>query len=94
LGKPTPFEVEYSRRFAWGEVTVGLVLLEGRVQGAKVYSDALDADVIDKIAPALQGEYFSAKALAGRVKNLPVQNELQAQMKADIAALLGGTCED
>ena len=70
LGKALPFDATLEHRFDWGGVTLELSLREGSVVAAKVYSDAMDEAMIDKIAPALTGARYENEALAEALRGI------------------------
>ena len=70
LGRALPFDATLERRFDWGGVTLELSLREGIVTGAKVFSDAMDAAMIDRVAPALLGARYENAALASALRAL------------------------
>ena len=70
LGKALPFDATLSHRFDWGGVTLELSLREGVVTRAKVYSDAMDEAMIERLAPALTGVKYQNRALADALKGL------------------------
>ena len=70
LGKALPFDARLETRFDWGGVTLELQLRQGAVTDARVYSDAMDEAMIDRIAPALVGQKYQNQALAGALRGL------------------------
>lgn len=78
LGKALPFDATLSTRFEWGGVTLEMSLRHGTIEAARVYSDAMDEAVIDRIAPALSGVRYENEALAGalRALNTPMTDDL------------------
>ena len=71
MGQRAAFDAQLETRFPWGEVTIQLSLLDGRVQAARVYSDAMDADFIQALAPCFQGIPYQPTALARAAAALP-----------------------
>lgn len=63
MGKTPAFDLELSERFAWGGIELQLTLKDGYVQEAKVFSDAMDADLPEQVATKLTGCRCSSKAL-------------------------------
>ena len=63
MGKTPSFDLELSERFPWGGIDLQLTLKDGRVTETKVWSDAMDAELPDRIAAALQGCRCSSEAL-------------------------------
>ena len=85
LGRALPFDATLSHRFAWGGVTLELSLREGLITGAKVFSDAMDEAMIDRIAPALLGARYENAALAAALRGLshPEADEIAAWLAAE-----------
>lgn len=95
LGKPLPFDHEFSGRFPWGGVTVRLSVQSGVVQQAQLFSDAMDSGFMSAVPPALQGQHYSSAALAQAIAPLiPVEAgselgyEMDAQMARDLQNLI------
>ncbi|MBQ9967289.1 MAG: lipoate--protein ligase [Oscillospiraceae bacterium] len=63
MGKTPSFDLELSERFPWGGIDLQLTLKDGCVLDAKVWSDAMDADLPDRIAAKLLGCRCSSEAL-------------------------------
>ena len=70
IGKAPDFDVDLSERFPWGEVQLLLGVRHGLVREARVYSDALDEEMVSAIGPALVGCRFTSEALGARLKAL------------------------
>ena len=70
LGRAMPFDATLSHRFDWGGVTLELSLRSGAVTAAKVYSDAMDEAMIDRVAPALVGTRYENGTLAHALRKL------------------------
>ena len=78
LGRALPFDATLEHRFEWGGVTLELRLQDGAVDHVKVFSDAMDEAMIDRIAPALTGARYENATLAKALKTLkhPQADEL------------------
>ena len=85
LGKALPFDATLSHRFAWGGVTLELSLRSGRIESARVYSDAMDEALIDRLAPALKGARYQNDALSEAVAALddPLAREIAAWLSGE-----------
>lgn len=81
MGKTPAFDLELSERFSWGGIDLQLTLKDGRVLDAKVWSDAMDADLPDRVATALQGCRCSSEALCAALQG-------QGEHMEDIAHFL------
>lgn len=84
LGKTPRFDCEIERRFIWGGVQILLTLSAGRVDAAQVYTDAIDAELPEKIRRRLLGVPFGARALSEALaaSEEPPLRELAEYMKA------------
>lgn len=54
FGKSPQFDIHYDKRFTWGEVQLCLALKRGRIESVELYSDAMNADLILRMASALR----------------------------------------
>lgn len=77
------FDVELYNRFEWGEIVLDLNLADGRITAAKVFTDAMDADLADLVAAALPGCVYGTP-MAERLAALDVNEEAKPLAK-DIA---------
>jgi lipoate-protein ligase A len=87
LGQSPCFDIETGTRFVWGGVEFAFSLKNGEVTHASVYSDAMDADFIERLPQALTGCAFTSEILAARISALDCTEE-QRKMAQDIAAFL------
>jgi len=76
LGRPIPFSWEMSHRFPWGEIQLQCEVNRGKIQQSNIYSDAMDEELIEKIAEQLQGCAFGSKAMVARLAEMPVRAEI------------------
>ena len=60
-GKSPECDVVHSKRFSWGEVQVHLKLKNLYIEECKVYSDALDVDLPEKLEKVLINQRFDMK---------------------------------
>lgn len=81
-GPRLPLSLECEQRFDWGEVQLQLQVESGTVVAAKVYSDAMDAELPPALEQALLGSAFSHTALCARVERV------LGQYAADVSAML------
>ncbi|OFK22292.1 lipoate--protein ligase [Olsenella sp. HMSC062G07] len=56
-----------ARRFGWGTALMGLELRDGCITACELWSDGLDADVLERVPPALRGCALEARALKARL---------------------------
>ncbi len=76
-GKSPAFDMSYSRRFAWGEIEIGLELKKGFINMAAVYSDALEEDLIRQIQQNLLNCPYKPGELVLRIQAASVRPEHQ-----------------
>ena len=80
-GRDLQCSLEYDSRYTWGEINIQLSVEEGVVQEAKVYTDALDWELAQKVKEALAGCRFKVEDLHGRLRTAglgPVGEDLCA----------------
>lgn len=87
-GRRFPFEYEIGRRYPWGEVQILLHIESGCIADLAIYSDGLDTEYPELLRAALLGQVFSAQVIKAAVESVPAANELRAEMRVDIEALL------
>lgn len=63
-GQSICFDAEIEQRFDWGMARLGLVVRQGIVESAALYSDALDSDLISSLPELLVGVRFISADLA------------------------------
>ena len=78
-GETLAFDAAFQHRFPWGGVELQLRLENGRVAAARAFTDAMDADLGEKLETALMGRRFAPKELS----------EAVTPVNADAAAWLG-----
>ena len=79
-GETPAFDVSLEKRFPWGGVELMLALDKGAVRTATAYTDAMDADLGQKIKSALEGAPYG-KELPRRLAFLP---EMQAWLEEEL----------
>ena len=82
FGQKLPFTAEFEERFPWGGLQIGLLVENGAIKAAKVYSDAMDWSVAPKLEMALIGCRFECSSLVSRVTALDTEHA------DDIASML------
>ncbi|MEA4854633.1 MAG: lipoate--protein ligase [Christensenella sp.] len=87
FGQTPQFDITTKTRFPWGGIELMLNLRDAVVMDARIFSDAMDADFIGTIAPALIGCEFKSDELARRVLQIP-HNESQNEMVESFAEYL------
>lgn len=87
-GKKLPFTFQAEQRFPWGGVQLQMEVDGGIVREARLYSDALDVELIPRLVNALEGRKYQAGTMMEAVDGLTAENEVQEQMKCDISQLI------
>lgn len=87
FGESPQFDITIKTRFAWGGIELMLDLKDAVIRKAQVFSDAMDADFIDGIAPALIGCTFRSADLAQRIRAISHAPE-QEPILSDLAAYI------
>ena len=64
MGNTPQFDFELDERFDWGSVQLYLNVEKNIINGAKLYSDANDAQIADNVKELLIGTRFSARDVA------------------------------
>ncbi|MBP3313029.1 MAG: lipoate--protein ligase [Oscillospiraceae bacterium] len=64
--------VTLENRFPWGGMTFHLTVEEGRITNAKVYSDAMEHDLPQKVEACLISQRFSVGDLSQSLSSLPL----------------------
>lgn len=96
LGKKIPFDKEIAGRFPWGGVKICLGINGGRVEKARIFSDAMDSECFPQLEQALIGLPYSSAALLQAIRPLLPQKagelgyEMDGQMGRDLCSLLEG----
>ncbi|MDR0395321.1 MAG: lipoate--protein ligase [Tannerella sp.] len=84
LGRKLPFTAEYSRRFAWGDLTLQFCVKGGIIQDAMAYSDGMETNFIKSIGAALKDVIFSSSEIKARLSDLAKSEPVDAGMLTDI----------
>lgn len=88
-GQNIPFTCEFSRRFDWGGIGIGLQVRSGVIINTQVESDAMDEAFIRRIAPCLTGSPFSSEEAAKRIRaEFAAEGVERRQYAHDIEQLL------
>ena len=69
-GQAPDFDITYDTRFDWGDIELGLSLSKGAITNAKIYSDAMNADLIEDIANNLKGCQFKIDSVTEAIKKV------------------------
>ncbi|MBR3076421.1 MAG: lipoate--protein ligase [Oscillospiraceae bacterium] len=87
-GQKLPFTLSVEERFPWGGVELQLNVNEGVIQGAKVYTDAMDETLAPRLEAALTGVPLRPEALRDRLADLCLPAEREKDMLSLLATAL------
>lgn len=74
-GKTPQFDVNFETRFLWGGIDLGLTLCKGRITESKMYSDAMNANLIEQISASLVDLPLTSESIFQALDTLEVANE-------------------
>lgn len=74
-GKTPQFDVVLETRFLWGGIDLGLTLRNGRITESKIYSDAMNANLIKQIADSLVDLPMKSENILQVLNDLEVPEE-------------------
>ena len=60
----------------------------GRIQETRLFTDALDVELAERVEKCLSGLVFQKKAVLDAIDGIQTDNEIQARMKKDICGLM------
>jgi lipoate-protein ligase A len=75
LGHLSEFNQQFHTRLSFGEVEVQLYANNGRIEDAKVYSDAMNADWAELVASALCGALYHTSSIKASLEKMEVEKE-------------------
>lgn len=75
-GETPKFDLELETRFQWGEIHVGFSLRKAVITQAKIYSDAMNPQLIEEMATTLIGTSLDAKSIAGTFGDVPAHSQV------------------
>jgi len=87
FGKTPEFDVSFEARFEWGEVQLALQLVNGMVAESRLYSDAMDADLIEQLSVVFEGLPFRLTPMLEAIDRVPVESG-QERVVEDLKAWL------
>lgn len=80
-GVPLPLSLTCEGRFDWGSVQLQLEIKGGVIQTVRLYTDAMEHTLPDRLQAALTGVRFAAEALRQALSPLPYGNDLLQLIK-------------
>jgi len=88
-GQTPEFDITFNNRFTWGDVELGLNLKKGQITKAMIYSDAMDALLIQEITRRLEGITFKIDDMVKSIDNL-ITDSVNSKIVGDIQEWLKG----
>jgi len=87
-----PYGFTVSERFPWGGVTVKLQVEGGVIRAAKIFTDAMEATLFDRVEQGLTGSPYLISAIGSRLEQrLELLTDVALrQMAGDVCALICG----
>lgn len=87
-----PYTFTVTERFPWGSVTVKLLVDNGIIRNAKLFTDAMEAGLFTLIEQALTGCPYLISAINGRLKQKLelLRDHTLIQMAGDVNVLICG----
>ncbi|MGD0152532.1 MAG: lipoate--protein ligase [Thermacetogeniaceae bacterium] len=76
-GHTPAFDIAFNNRFLWGDIDINLSIRDGLITNAVVYSDAMDCDLAEIVASALQHIPFRKETMIDRIKNCSATGDQQ-----------------
>jgi lipoate-protein ligase A len=73
-GATPPFDIQFEDRLSFGEIQLHLSLAKGKISSAKVFTDALDTALAERVEAALMGVPMENASLKAAL--LPVNEEI------------------
>lgn len=74
-GKTPQFDVVFETRFPWGGIDLGLTLRNGRITDSKIYSDAMNANLIEEIGASLVNLPLISERISEAIDSLEIIDE-------------------
>lgn len=69
-GQTPEFDIDFEKRFSWGEIEIGLKLKNAVIEVVDIYSDAMDVQLIEMLKEELEGSLFKRKEILAKIDNL------------------------
>jgi len=86
-GKTPHFAISFDNRFAWGGLELAVNVSQGHIFDAKVFSDAMDADLIEDMTQSLQGVEFNTQSIAAAIESVAIGNIVAADVAGWLRSL-------
>ena len=82
-GQTPSFDIEFEKRFTWGEIHIGLGLENAKISKSVIYSDAMNSEFVKVISNAIEGLPFDMEHIINKINQLEATKEEEI-MKKDI----------
>lgn len=73
-GESPSFDVYYEDRFLWGEIQIGLNLIDGYINDIKIFSDALNTTFVKRLTNVVLGVRYDAEDIIKAINSVNVQD--------------------
>ena len=90
LGRLSEFNRQFQTRLSFGEIELQILVSDGVIRDATMYSDAMNADWVDAVAEILKGCSYSAAAIRKKLKVLGIDKEQTKELSDYLTS--GITC--
>lgn len=74
-GKAPDFDITFEKRFNWGDIQIGFSLQKGTINESIIYSDAMNADLIEDIADSLKNCQYKIDQIEKSIKTVKKSSE-------------------
>jgi lipoate-protein ligase A len=86
-GESPSFDISFHKRFTWGEIEICLNCKDGYIVDSKVYSDAMDYEIITEISKKLNGIKFNMEYIINSIRSLN-EDGIKSSIIEDVAEWL------
>lgn len=86
-GRKIPFNFYLENRYSWGDVEAQIHVDLGKIRQIKLYSDALDTELIQTVETALTGVIYRTYEIRQRLEERKAANRIQEKMIEDMKTL-------
>lgn len=84
FGETPKFDITYDKRFVWGGIEINLSLKNGKIVNNKIFSDAMNSELILNISKVLEGLTFNIDLIAKSIIDMNVENDVDKNILKDI----------
>nr|WP_281813380.1 lipoate--protein ligase [Vallitalea longa] len=87
FGESPKFDITFDKRFSWGDFQLNLSLKNSRIENVKIYSDAMNSQLIQDIAMNLKNCPFKVSDIINSINDIP-HDETDESVIKDITVWL------